>query len=86
MIKTPERGQWSRSGIFIANFEQISYIVLVSSLLSFNKWMAAGVRVISKMLKKGELQFHISWCLIAELVSYMGSLRVGKRLLHCTSH
>ena len=57
MIETPERGQWSRSGIFIVNFEQISYIVLVSSLLSFNKWMAAGVRVISKMLKRESCNF-----------------------------
>ena len=36
-IKTPERGQWRRSGIFIANFEQFSHIVLVFSLLALNK-------------------------------------------------
>ena len=28
-IKTPERRQWRHSGLFIVNFEQISYIVLM---------------------------------------------------------
>ena len=28
-IKTPERCQWPRSGVFIVNFEHISHIVLV---------------------------------------------------------
>ena len=29
-IKTPERCQWYRSGVFIVNFEHISHLVLVS--------------------------------------------------------
>ena len=32
-IKTPERRQWRCSGVFIVNFDQTSYIVLVFSLL-----------------------------------------------------
>ena len=28
-IKTPDRRQWRRSGVFIANFEHISHLVLV---------------------------------------------------------
>ena len=35
-IKTPERCQWRRSGIFILNFEGISYLVLVFLLLTLN--------------------------------------------------
>ena len=33
-IKTPERHQWRRSGVFIVNFEHISHPFLV---LTFNK-------------------------------------------------
>ena len=33
-IKTPERRQWHRSGVFIVNFEHISHLVLVFLLLT----------------------------------------------------
>ena len=33
-IKTPERRQWHRSGIFIVNFKYISHLVLVFLLLT----------------------------------------------------
>ena len=36
-IKTPERCQWRRSGIFIVNFEHISHIFLVFLLLTLRK-------------------------------------------------
>ena len=36
-LKTTERTQWRRSGVFIANFEQMSHIVLVLLLLTWNK-------------------------------------------------
>ena len=36
-IKTPERSQWGRSGVFIVNFEYISQLVLVFLLLTLNK-------------------------------------------------
>ena len=36
-IKTPERRQQRRSGVFIVNIEQISHIVLVFPLLTLNK-------------------------------------------------
>ena len=35
-IKTPERRQWRRSGVFIVNFEHISHLVLVFLLLILN--------------------------------------------------
>ena len=40
-IKTPERRHWRRSGIFIVNFEHISYLVLVFLLLPLNSKMPA---------------------------------------------
>ena len=36
-IKTPERCQWRRSGVFIVNFEHISHLFLVFLLLTLNK-------------------------------------------------
>ena len=41
-IKIPERRHWIRSGVFIANFEQISHIVLVFPLLTLNKLILTG--------------------------------------------
>ena len=35
-IKTPEPRQWRRSGVFIVNFEHISYHALVFLLLTLN--------------------------------------------------
>ena len=35
-IKTPERRQWRCSGVFIVNFENISYFVLLFLLLTLN--------------------------------------------------
>ena len=42
-IKTPERGNGRRSGVFFVNFEQISHFALVFSLLTLNKQMPVGV-------------------------------------------
>ena len=36
-IKTPERRQWCRSGVFIINFKHISHLFLVFLLLNLNK-------------------------------------------------
>ena len=36
-IKTTEQRQWRRSGVFIVNFEQISYLVLVFLLLTLSR-------------------------------------------------
>ena len=41
-IKTPERRQWRHSGVFIVNFEHISYLVLMFLLLS--RLMPAGCK------------------------------------------
>ena len=35
-LNTPERFHWRRSGLFIVNFEHISYLVLVFLLLTLN--------------------------------------------------
>ena len=36
-MKTPERRQWRHSGIFIVNFEHISYLILVFVLLTLGR-------------------------------------------------
>ena len=36
-IKTPERRQWRRLGIFIVNFEHISHLVLLFLLLTLSR-------------------------------------------------
>ena len=36
-IKTPERGQWPRSGVFIVNFYHISHLVLVFVFLTLSR-------------------------------------------------
>ena len=41
-IKTPERRQWCRSGVFIVNFGQILHLLLVFLLLTLNRYMSAG--------------------------------------------
>ena len=41
-IKAPGRRQLCYSGVFIDNFDQISYIVLLFSLLALNKYMSFG--------------------------------------------
>ena len=35
-IKTPERHQWRRYGVFIVNFEHISHFILVFLLLTLS--------------------------------------------------
>ena len=37
-LHTPERLQWSCSGVFIATFEEMSQIVLVFPLLTLNEF------------------------------------------------
>ena len=41
-IKTPERRQWSLSGVFIVNFEHISHLDLVFLLLTLNMQIPTG--------------------------------------------
>ena len=36
-IKTPERRQWRRSGVFIINFEHLVHLVLVFLLLTLSR-------------------------------------------------
>ena len=44
-IKTPERRQWRRSGVFTVNFEHTSHLFLVFLLLTLNNQMLAGLCV-----------------------------------------
>ena len=41
-VKTPERRQCDRSGVFIVNFEHISYFILVFLLLILSRQIPAG--------------------------------------------
>ena len=42
-IKTPERRNLRRSGVFIVDFEHISHLFLMFQLLTLNKKMLTGV-------------------------------------------
>ena len=42
-IKTTERRQWRRPGVFIVNFEHISHFFLALLLLTLKKYMLAGI-------------------------------------------
>ena len=44
-IKTPERRQWRRPGVFIVNFEHISHLALVLLLLTLNMQLPAGLNL-----------------------------------------
>ena len=43
IIKTTERCQWRRSGVFIVDFEHILHLALVFLLLTLSRWMPAGM-------------------------------------------
>ena len=45
-VKTPERCQWRRSAVFIANFEHISYLFLVFLLLTLHNLMLAEMETL----------------------------------------
>ena len=63
-IKTPERRQWRRYGVFIVNVEQISHIVLVFPLLTLNKQMLAGwVLLLPKFIDNSSCQLE-HFCVI----------------------
>ena len=48
-IKTPEGHQWRCSGVFVANFEHISHLVLVFLLLTLSRSMLTGKVFQSKL-------------------------------------
>ena len=48
-IRTPERRHWRRSDVFIINFEHILRIFLVFLLLTLDKQMLAGKRIIGEL-------------------------------------
>ena len=41
-IKTPERGQWRHSAVFIINYKHTLQLFLMFLFLTLNKWMLAG--------------------------------------------
>ena len=47
-IKTPERCQWRRFGVFIVNFIHISHLALVFLLLPLKRQLPTGVRMIPR--------------------------------------
>ena len=51
-IKTSELHHWRRSGLFIGNFEHISYFFLVFLLLTLNKQMLGESVVTFKYIKE----------------------------------
>ena len=53
-IKTPERRQWRRSGVFIVNFELISHFFLVFIFLTLNKYLTAGKCSLSKKVRESQ--------------------------------
>ena len=52
-IKTPEWRQWCRSGVFIANFEQISHIDLMLPLLTLNKQISTRIGTFQVFCENG---------------------------------
>ena len=51
-IKTPEQRQWRRCGVFVVNFEHISYLVPVFLLSTLNMQLPAGVRCTFRVPKR----------------------------------
>ena len=62
-VKTAERCQWRRSGVFIVNFEHISHLVLVFLLLILNMLFPAG-KVGYNCLKRGGIEIGALICAI----------------------
>ena len=50
-IKTPERRQWRRSGVFVVNFEHIPHLALVFLLLTLNMQLPIEINVIELEVK-----------------------------------
>ena len=51
-VKTVKRRQQRRSGVFIVDSEQISHIALLLPLLTWNKYMPIGRKILSKFIIK----------------------------------
>ena len=51
-IKTPERRQWRRSGVFIVNFEHKLHLVLVFFIVNFKYVIAGCVNILKTLFKK----------------------------------
>lgn len=51
-VKTLKRRQQRRSGVFIVDSEQISHIALLFPLLTWNKYMPIGRKILSKFIIK----------------------------------
>ena len=83
-IKTLERWHWSRSSVFIANFEHVSHIVLAFLLLTLNMKYLAGNHF-CKIVVRDLLLLHEksqnSWC-IAQRVNWF-SVKLFKTVLRC---
>ena len=81
-IKTPERRHWRRSGVFIVNFEHISYLVLVFLLLTLSRQMPTGLFInlfiplieLKNIHEKHQVKEHTCKCKLDEITSQSPSL------------
>ena len=67
-IKTPERRQWRRSGVFIVNCEHISHFLLVFLLLTLSRLMPAGS-------ESSKMDYFLWWLSTFRKVIFTGYLR-----------
>ena len=78
-IKTSERSDWRRSGVFIVNFELIPFIFLVFLLLTLNKEMIAwiGTKSVNTMISFSKnLQFSLIQWLSYPFITYIFFLSI----------
>ena len=76
-IKTPEQCHWRRSGVFIVNFEQMSYIVIIFPLFTLNMKISAEQSCIHVYLIQGyfvNIANHLILFLDGHLVYCYGKL------------
>ena len=65
-IRKQEWRHWLNSGVFIANLEKITHIVLVFLLLTLNKWIPAR-----KLYWQGKYFLKMLWCFPRSPVVYL---------------
>ena len=91
IIKTPERRQWRRSGVFIVNFKHISHLFLVFLLLAFLVflWLLWTVNCSVEWLEvmQDQLTFYlegVSWSQIC--VGYFKYYLLKNTHPHCATY
>ena len=78
-IKTPKQRHWRRSGVFDINFEQISYIALMFSILTLNKYMKPGGKYLAEFSSDNIKTNHSNnFVLLYLLLLWKGIYRVSR--------